>query len=78
MITYLNIEDSFHFSFFNRLIEHGKYPNSNHIFSSVGVKDGLRFNYVLQSMSMPEIMNKFKGLWLKVVSRSSNHTLGCF
>ena len=22
-----------------------KYPNINHIFSSVGVKDGLRFNY---------------------------------
>ena len=24
-----------------------KYPNSNHIFSSVGIKDGLRFNYSL-------------------------------
>ena len=43
---YLDIEDSLHFSFFFvELIKHAKYPNSNHIFSFVSVKDGLRFNY---------------------------------
>ena len=41
---YLNIEGLLHFSFFlfNSLNTH---PNSNHISSSVGVKDGLRFSY---------------------------------
>ena len=41
---YFNIEDSLHFSVV-QLIKHAKYPNSNHISSSVGVKDGLRFDY---------------------------------
>ena len=47
---HLDKEDSLLFSFlfffffflFGTL--HTKYPNSNHISSSVGIKDGLRFN----------------------------------
>ena len=47
---YLNIEDSLYFFFFfvlfqTLLITHTKSPNSNHISSSVGIKDGLRLNY---------------------------------
>ena len=46
---YLNIEDSFHFSFlfFFFLFETNtqNMQNSNHISSSVGIEDGLRFNY---------------------------------
>ena len=43
----LNIEDSLHFSFFVFAwnITHTKHPNSNHISSRVGIKDGLRFDY---------------------------------
>ena len=39
---YLNIEDSFFFFSFDWL---NNRPNSNHISSTVGVKDGLRFSY---------------------------------
>ena len=51
IILYLNIEDSLHFSFFYFVwsITHTKYPNSNHISSSVGIKDGLRLNYGLST-----------------------------
>ena len=45
---YLNIEDSFHFSllfFFLFETNTQNMQNSNHISSSVGIEDGLRFNY---------------------------------
>ena len=45
---HLDKEDSLLFSFFFFFFLfgtlHTKYPNSNHISSSVGIKDGLRFN----------------------------------
>ena len=52
-----------------------KYPHSNHIFSSVDVKDLIM---VLQVISMFKTLNKFQVLWLKVVSKGSNHNLGSF
>ena len=42
-----------------------KYPHSNHIFSSVDVKDLIMVLQVISS-------------WLKVVSKGSNHNLGSF
>ena len=44
-----------------------KYPNSTHILSSVGVKDGLRFNY---SASTDFYVSKFKWI-LNFVVKSS-------
>ena len=43
-------------------ITHTKYPNSKHISSSVGIKDGLRFNYDPSIISMFKTSNKFKTL----------------
>ena len=55
-----------------------KYPNSSHIYSSVGIKDGLRFNCSPSTDFKFKTLNKIQVLWLKVVSRGSNHTLGSF
>ena len=52
-----------------------KYPNNNHIFSSVGVKDDLRFSHSPSTDFYVKTLNKFQVLRLKVASRGSNHTL---
>ena len=75
---YLNKEYSLHFSFFLFKTLNTKYPNSNNISSSVGIKDGLRFNYGPSTDFYVKTLNKFKVFWLKVVSSGSNHILGTF
>ena len=76
---HLNIEDSLQFSFFFVWnITQTKYPNSNHISNSLALKMVRGLIMVPQLISMFKTLNKFKVLWLKVVSGGSKHILSSF
>ena len=77
---YLDIEDSLHFLSFVQTIKRAKYPNSNHISSSVGMRFKMVWDLImaLQLISMFKTLNEFKVLWSKVVSIGSYHIFRLF